>query len=91
MADTDAQDIAVLNDILNRRRDARGGGAEIEATTFEDIDAINSIVLRQSPMVRLLISTHDLVWGDFGNGRCSVCGMTGAQAEAVGYDCAEIC
>jgi len=79
-----------LNDILTRRGHAPYGES-MEATTPQDIEDINAITQEQRPVVRLLVRAVRSVWADFGHGRCSVCGMTTAQAEAANYNCTEEC
>lgn len=90
---------AGLLDIRKRRNDAsRDYRAETyrmdrtSGTTSADIDFINEAYSRLDDFAQLVVQIHDDVWDDFRRGdRCGVCGMTGAQSEAVGYDCMREC
>lgn len=94
------EDMAFLDGLRARRARASlsagsreaGRTAAAEVTTHDDIDRINTMLRQRGAFTLHLADTHAEVWSDFRAGhRCSVCGMTPAQAAAAGYDCAREC
>lgn len=87
-----------LNAINARRRDAfihaeDGRQAMAEVTTREDIGTILDAMQEVTdPFSRLVMRTAIDIYAEWDrSGRCTVCGMTTAQAKAENYDCWDEC
>lgn len=66
--------------------------ARAETTTSADVDALNQAYRTLDDFSQSVLQMREEVWSEFTRGfRCSVCGRTAKQSEAIGYDCATEC
>jgi hypothetical protein len=77
------QMLAKLADIQSRRMDAFRSGEGKKLSTKERLALI--------PEATTTEALYSDVWREWGKYRCSVCGRTPAQSEAINYDCAREC
>lgn len=98
------QMMALLADIAERRRQAyRAGDGQgldtrahlnlrAEGTTEHDIGTLHEARRMLDDFSQAVLDLHVEVWAEFKTGlRCSVCGRTAKQSDAIGYDCAREC
>lgn len=62
-----------------------------DATTVDDLDILAQARASLDERARTILDVYVEVQRDYGRFRCSVCGMTRAQADAVGNDCTYDC
>lgn len=93
-------DLAFLNELRGRRAHAHlaekdraeGQKAQAEVTTEEDIARLSRIIRARGDIIAAIVDTFQDLREDYRLGhRCSVCGLTRAQAQAQNYDCVREC
>jgi hypothetical protein len=83
-----------VRELSMRRLEAfnKGGLDAIpESTKPEDIDMLQEARESLDDYSRHVLDLYSDVWREWGKYRCAVCGLTVAQAAAIGYDCAMEC
>lgn len=65
--------------------------AKAESTSSADYDFMNALYRRLPRELQEYVRLTEEMWGDFGKYRCSVCGLTEKQAEAINYNCTLEC